>query len=165
MTTKDKKQLVILAISVIILVLLLINHASNRKKKGYIGAVAPIPMPMQNINMPTDGSVADYQKDSEETLAPSMEIKYTGRDSRDPSDNEVILHSLAVQTGPAPEAQFPKERFFVSAVIWGSHRPQAIINGKVMNLGEKLEGWEITSIDKKGIHVSHSGQEALLSIK
>lgn len=161
MTTKDKKQLIILVLGIVALALLLINQTSGRQRRGGVSAM----MPMQNINMPGEPGGREELKSAEDIIVPPAEIKYTGRDNRDPSDNTAIVRGLTAQEGPAPEVQFPKERFAVSAVIWGSRRPQAIINGKVTNIGEKLEGWEITSIDKKGIHVTNDGKEALLSIK
>jgi hypothetical protein len=45
----------------------------------------------------------------------------------------------------------------VQGIIWGGRIPQAIINDKVLTVGDTIEGAEILSIDKKGITLSSSG--------
>jgi Tfp pilus assembly protein PilP len=60
---------------------------------------------------------------------------------------------------------FPVNEFKVSAIIWGSGKPQAIINDSVMSVGESIMDGKIVGIDKNGVHVSYEGEEVLLSIK
>jgi hypothetical protein len=46
----------------------------------------------------------------------------------------------------------------VQGVIWGSQTPQAIINDRVLMIGDLIEGAQIMSIDKKGITLSFNGE-------
>lgn len=96
------------------------------------------------------------------------EVKYIGRENRDPLDNSMILEKpkeVVVVEEKKEERVFPKENFSVSAVIWGSKIPQAIINDKIVTVGEVLDGGKIIGIDKKGIHIDFEGREVLLVIK
>ncbi|MDP2927555.1 MAG: hypothetical protein Q8N80_01990 [Candidatus Omnitrophota bacterium] len=45
----------------------------------------------------------------------------------------------------------------VQGIIWGVATPQAIINNKVLTIGDLIEGAEILSIEKKGITLSFNG--------
>lgn len=49
------------------------------------------------------------------------------------------------------------EKLNVQGIIWGGKIPQAIINNKVLTIGDLIEGAEILSIEKKGITLSYSG--------
>ncbi len=54
-----------------------------------------------------------------------------------------------------PELDLSKLK--VQGIIWGAKIPQAIINDKVLTIGDLIEGAEILSIDKKGITLSFNG--------
>jgi|GEM_PF-2504614 len=97
-----------------------------------------------------------------------QEIIYAGRQGRDPLDNSVVVVKAEKKeiTPPGQEEPppFPVEKFSVSAVIWGTNMPQAIINDKIVGMGEQLEGGKIVGIDKGGIHIDYGGKEVLLQI-
>ena len=44
----------------------------------------------------------------------------------------------------------------VTGLIWNSNRPQAIVDGEVLEIGDKINGMEIVSIQKTGIEVKFS---------
>lgn len=48
----------------------------------------------------------------------------------------------------------PKPSLTVTAVVWGEAEPQAIINGKIIGLGETIEAAKVVSITKKGVQLS-----------
>jgi len=52
----------------------------------------------------------------------------------------------------------------VQGIIWGGRIPQAIINDKVLTVGDTIEGAEILSIDKKGITLRSAGTGDNLTI-
>jgi hypothetical protein len=64
--------------------------------------------------------------------------------------------SSPVEKKPLPELK-------VQGVIWGGNFPQAIVNNKVLKVGDTVEGVEIKSIDKKGITVLFEGSESTIS--
>jgi hypothetical protein len=43
----------------------------------------------------------------------------------------------------------------VQGLIWGSNKPQAIINNKVFNIGDQIEGAKIIEISKDGVKLSY----------
>lgn len=59
-------------------------------------------------------------------------------------------------TPPAPPPP-PKPNFRVTGILWNSPRPQAIINGQVIDIGDVVDGYRIESIHPAGIEVSIRG--------
>lgn len=51
----------------------------------------------------------------------------------------------------------PKPNFRITGLIWNSSRPQAIINGQVLDIGDEIQGFRIESINPNGIDVSIRG--------
>ncbi len=155
MGQKEKKELAILAVAIAILV---INLGRMHQPSKSVG---PKGIPVQNVILPESAKQA-VSKEISAGNTQITEIKYTGKEDRDPLDNSVLRQQ---KPEVKKEDAFPKENFLVSAVIWGSKKPQAIINDKVVAIGEKINGWEIIGIDKKGVRVNFEGQEILLPIK
>lgn len=46
----------------------------------------------------------------------------------------------------------------ITGLIWNSDRPQAIVNGQVVTIGDVIDGAKITKIDKNGIETAFGGQ-------
>ncbi len=55
------------------------------------------------------------------------------------------------------EVPIPKPNFRITGILWNSPRPQAIINGQVLDVGDEIEGFRIESIRPSGIDVSIRG--------
>ncbi|MFY9402231.1 MAG: hypothetical protein WAQ07_02330 [Candidatus Omnitrophota bacterium] len=51
----------------------------------------------------------------------------------------------------------------VQGLIWGSSLPQAIVNNKVVKVGDVIEGADIIDINKEGVIVLFAGTEYKLS--
>jgi len=103
-------------------------------------------------------------------------IEYTSGDLRDPfSDLFQLAEEKAKKEKEAQTIQAPLENivpdkplpsldnFKVQGVIWGGKFPQAIINNKVLGVGDSIEGVEIVKIDKKGITLNFAGRTATLA--
>ncbi len=56
-------------------------------------------------------------------------------------------------SAPAKAAVPTKPKFQISALIWNSDRPQAILNGQIVGLGDTLDDWTIVSINKTGVKI------------
>jgi hypothetical protein len=56
------------------------------------------------------------------------------------------------------EEVIPPE-FFISGLIWNTDFPQAIINDKVVGIGDVVEDAEILDITKDGIKIQYQGEE------
>ncbi|MCA9404793.1 MAG: hypothetical protein KC897_13475, partial [Candidatus Omnitrophica bacterium] len=59
-------------------------------------------------------------------------------------------------TTPAPPP-IPKPNFRITGLIWNSPRPQVIINGEVLDIGDEVQGFRIEDINKTGVDVSIRG--------
>jgi|GEM_PF-633514 len=52
----------------------------------------------------------------------------------------------------------------VSGLIWGAETPQAIVNGKVVKIGDRVENARIESIGKSGVVIEFSGKKFTLPV-
>ena len=58
-----------------------------------------------------------------------------------------------------PKAESPTlVEMIITGLVWNSDRPQAIINGEVMGIGDKVQDAEIVAIHKTGIDVNFMGK-------
>jgi len=62
---------------------------------------------------------------------------------------------------PAPIIQIPIDppSLKVQGVLWGPTKPQAIINRKVISVGETIEGARVAKITREAVTVSFKGQK------
>lgn len=91
-------------------------------------------------------------------MRPVMEYK-SGK-LRDPFKMYVIKEEpkeLPQKDAGLIKPELDLSKFKVQGIIWGVKIPQAIINDKVVTIGDLVEGAEILSIDKKGITLSYNG--------
>ncbi len=81
--------------------------------------------------------------------------EYKAGDLRDPFQEEKIEikePEAPVETGPLPALQ-------VQGIVWGGNSPQAIINNKVVGLGDTIEGVRITGINNSVVTVSFGNRQ------
>ena len=87
-------------------------------------------------------------------------MEYKAAKLRDPFKNclsEEKPEPVAVETPVVEKPQLDLSKLTVQGIIWGVKIPQAIINGMILTIGDKIEGAEILSIEKKGITLSYGG--------
>lgn len=65
------------------------------------------------------------------------------------------------ETEPAPAVELPSLE--LQGVFWGIPSPQAIINRKIVSVGDQIEGVRIVSISRDGVVVSLNGQDVTLA--
>ncbi|MBI4336082.1 MAG: hypothetical protein HY589_05450 [Candidatus Omnitrophica bacterium] len=176
MGEKDKKQLIVLGVGAVVLAGLIFFRVSSRPKGAVLLSEITGGHALPAGGAPGPGTAASTPVAQTAVSAGQAgggrEIKYTGRENRDPLDNSALFAGIAAPEPSAPPQkepeiikEFPKDNFSISAIIWGSKRPQAIINDKILGVGEKLDGAQIVGIDKKGVHLDFEGREVLLPIK
>jgi hypothetical protein len=103
-------------------------------------------------------------------------IGYSSGDLRDPfrdllqvaEENEKKKKETQEFDTPASESEqsvpVPSlEKFKVQGIIWGGRFPQAIVNNKMVVIGDTIEGFKVVNIEKKGVTLSFSGKTAILS--
>ncbi len=85
-------------------------------------------------------------------------IEYKSEGLRDPFEEEEI------ETKEEPQAQ-PKllPALQVQGIVWGGSLPQAIINNKVVRVGDTIEGVRIADINKSGVAVFFDNRQYNLS--
>ena len=100
-----------------------------------------------------------------ETMAPegyqeANKIEYKSEDLKDPFQEEKIeikeQPQEQIETKPLPALQ-------IQGIVWGGSFPQAIINNKVMRVGDTIEGVRITDINKNGVNVFFENRQYNLS--
>jgi hypothetical protein len=83
-----------------------------------------------------------------------------------PEDAQPQISQSTPDTFSAPTQQVPAitvPEVTISGLVWNSDRPQAIINGRVMDIGDSiLENAVITAINKDGIEISIQGQSLVI---
>ena len=101
---------------------------------------------------------------AEETTADGIIVRpvveYNSGKLRDPFKTCLIKEEP--KKVPEKETDLPKpvldlNILKVQGIIWGVKNPQAIINDKVLTIGDLIEGAEILSIEKKGITLNFKG--------
>lgn len=94
-------------------------------------------------------------------------VEYKADNLRDPFQTYVIekKKAEAVQAGtsqPEEESVTPPA-LTVQGIIWGGRFPQAIINNKVVRVGDIIEEAEITDISKEGVIITFKNRQFNLS--
>ncbi|MEI8176961.1 MAG: hypothetical protein WCG78_08855 [Candidatus Omnitrophota bacterium] len=182
---KQQKQIKLLAILVAILVGSFLYVSHMRPKSGVMTRYTTVsfPSPSTPAGAVRSGAgsgggiftTASVGSGAQTPAAPGVdemrpreggEIKYTGKENRDPFDNEKVKQKkeviAAVDIRPIV---FPDRDFQISALIWDAKRPQAIINNKIVNIGDAVGAGQVTRIEKQGVYLSYEGREVLIPIK
>lgn len=98
-------------------------------------------------------------------VSPQAEaVQYTGYSLKDPFHEESYKGEEGHGVVKTKEG-VQSSSFVLEGVVWNSKRPQAIMNGKIVELGGKIGDAEITAIDKKGVKIRTRGQEFYLTVK
>lgn len=96
------------------------------------------------------------------------QIKYKSSQLRDPFQSYLIKEDKdqgvqAQDEGNLVKPTIDLNLLEVQGIIWGCKIPQAIINNKVLAIGDSINGAEILSIDKGGITLNFAGEILNLS--
>ena len=88
------------------------------------------------------------------------EINYTIEDHenrtqfRMPDQTRPVVDAVP-QPKPKPVVTAPNLN--ISGLVWNSNRPQAIINGQVVSIGDTINDVKIVNIKKTGVEISYQG--------
>ncbi len=93
-------------------------------------------------------------------------LQYSADNLRDPfqeyKEKKVVVESKP-QEEQKEEAPTTPPSLDIQGVIWGGEIPQAIINGKIVKVGNTIDEAEIIKIDKQGVTVLYKGSQFILS--
>ncbi len=65
---------------------------------------------------------------------------------------------------PPPSVPVQPPNLKLQGILWGTARPQAIINRKIVSVGDIVENAEILSVSREGVMVSFNGQQYPLKL-
>ncbi|MCG3176040.1 MAG: hypothetical protein MOGMAGMI_00978 [Candidatus Omnitrophica bacterium] len=85
---------------------------------------------------------------------PSSAAQYTGRAHRDPFDETTSVSSVKDEIGAMG--------LTLEGVVWNTAEPRAIVSGKIVKIGGRLNGIEILDISREGVKMRYKGQEFYL---
>jgi hypothetical protein len=72
------------------------------------------------------------------------------------------LAAPALATNAVTASSFPTLK--LQGVIWSPRRPSAVINGKSLFVGEKIERAVVTAIEQESVKVTWNGEERVLTL-
>lgn len=145
---KQKRDRIILIILIPIFLLSLsyrVIRSRAKRPPQDIGTVEPARMAQEK-----DAEIAEPQG--------LLTVKYEGS-GKDPLKD--LLHEyLNKERAAEPHAvkyAAPMPQLRIQGLLWASDMPQAIINGKIVGLGDYIEGVKIVAIQKDGVTVEYGG--------
>lgn len=96
-------------------------------------------------------------EDGPETVISRPRMEYKAEGLRDPFEGALKEPApVKEEQLPQPVSQTPPP-LSVQGIIWGGNFPLAIINNKVVKVGDTLEGAEILNISKEGVTIKFTG--------
>lgn len=153
---KQKLEKIILVVMIPIFLLGL----SYRFIKGRIGAAKTTVSTKLDLSEQMQGAEIDIE--IAEPDGP-LQVKYKGS-GRDPLKDLVREYIGTRKTHTTKPIEYAKSlpKLNIQGVLWKSERPQAIINGEVLGLGDYVKGVRILEIKKEGIIVEHVGNPVFI---
>ncbi|MFA5068788.1 MAG: general secretion pathway protein GspB [Candidatus Omnitrophota bacterium] len=150
---KEKRQQIILVIIIPVFFLgLIYMHSRQASAPGVPGSNEEMLKPDAGIDaipMPDEG----------------MDFSYTPG-GENPFINLLQTHLASLnKKAPGENASLPMPPLLVEGMIWNTDNPQAIINGKVLNSGDIIDGVRIVNIEKQGITIDFNGEHVLIERK
>ena len=83
-------------------------------------------------------------------------VRYTQSDKKDPFRGYRKKLRTASDLGPVKEIQPPV--MTIQGLIWGTTTPQAIIDGKIVKIGDVVSDAHIVDITKQGVEIMFEGR-------
>jgi hypothetical protein len=93
------------------------------------------------------------------------QLEYNGEGLRNPFKKlveNINIKSASTQVTPEPGGKSMKSllpQLNIQGIVWGGEFPQAIINNKVVKIGDSIEGCVVKDINKKGVTLLFGGFE------
>lgn len=115
-----------------------------------------------SVENPFKSQLPVKEEKIEETTA-TVEDNFEGNDD---SKEEEEYFEAEAEAEPLMEIPLMPEQplpdIIISGIIWNSDRPQAIINGKIVDIGDTVQEIQIIGIQKAGIDGLFNGREVTL---
>jgi hypothetical protein len=97
-------------------------------------------------------------------FVPQLPVKETPPPPKppEPPPAQVIVETPQPTPTPEPEYTPPppeKPNLKISGLVWNTVKPQAILNGQIVTIGDVVEEWQVTSISKDGVEIQKDDQK------
>jgi hypothetical protein len=150
---KAKKEQIILVILVPVFLLGLLYMRSQQnpsKTQANLGGLKQTAAPDRFIeSMPGPGPVEDsvYQASKQ-----------------DPFKNllQAYLYDMRKAKPQQQVEALPLPTITIEGIVWNSPMPQAIVNRKVVRIGDYIDDFEIVDISRDGITIDYNGEQVLI---
>jgi len=90
-------------------------------------------------------------------------VEYKAENLKDPfapvKMKEEVKQQAQVEKKEQVALPLPPPKLEIQGVVWGGYFPQAIINKKVVKIGDLIEGARITEINKNGVCILFDNQQ------
>ena len=86
--------------------------------------------------------------------------------TRDPFQPPPAVASRLAAASPQPTDSSPTNPSPVrlQGIIWGAATPRAILNDRIVGVGESVEGVQVIAIAPEGVTIDYQGQRAVLHV-
>jgi len=96
---------------------------------------------------------------TEATLRSNSNIEYKAGNLRDPFQSPQKQKEPEKQMAERQMPERPLPTLTIQGIVWGGKFPQAIINNKVVKIGDTVNEVQIVDINKSGVTVSFENRE------
>lgn len=158
---KDKKTLIIFIILVVIGIFIYWPNNKNQKKKIAVSATAAVVKAPEEIDKKKIIELMAAPYDNKKTKENSLILEWGERNPFDTSSFKAMLqNSGAVRT----ETVLSKVNLVLMGVLWGGLKPSAVINDKVVGVGDIIEGLTVKWIGESTVILTNGNQEVTLTM-
>ena len=160
----NRRAKILLAVTIFAAVILVFDQMSGRKAPRSAGkapdapAVASVPSAPTAPSAPTvPAAPAAVATAAAPRLAPPPPPDQPWG-KRDPFE----IEAKRLPRGPKGADQF--SGYKLTGIVWGSHGYQALINDRVVRVGDQVDGARIVKITKTGVEVEKNGEARFLPL-
>lgn len=111
----------------------------------------PIEKSIEELGLKTKETI------SQEEVITRPTVEYTADGLRDPFQEPFAEKAGAEQAVTTGEEK-PLPSLTIQGLVWGGRFPQAIINNKVLKVGDIIEGAQVINISKDGVSLLFDGK-------
>lgn len=156
MERKKLEQIILVVLLPIFLLGLLYMHSKKPKPGG------ALPQPAAPETGPLTEPGPEGISEPPEEFSAKYEVSV-----KDPLRDLLKLYIFKLKGEKPKEGyrQIPMPGLDIQGLIWDSDKPQAIINNKVVKMGDYIEGVKVVNIRKDGVVVEYEGEEVLIDRK
>jgi hypothetical protein len=102
----------------------------------------------------------DSEKQEPQMVIEVSPVEYTADNLRDPFEPGAFQEESDLgEQGFPNQTDRQAPAITIQGIIWGGNLPQAIINDRVVKIGDTVEGVPIIDISKEGVTLFYNGQE------